>query len=141
MTTEEADLLALVRRLRDGMRAWGTDEDGVHYAAWDAYADACEALGEARPLPESPVEAPEPLYYIRDMTAQGDFALWWRDQRCGYTTALRHAGLYTEVEAKQIERIRGTDCAYPRAVVEALGVSVVSPSAINEVPHQLWSKP
>lgn len=40
---------ALVRRLRDGLRAWARDEDGIHQDAWEAYADACEALGEPRP--------------------------------------------------------------------------------------------
>lgn len=47
-----AELEEIVRRLRDGMNAWASDEDGVHPDAWEAYADACEALGERRPCPE-----------------------------------------------------------------------------------------
>lgn len=45
-------LTALVRRLRDGLRAWAREEDGVYELAWEAYADACVALGGPRPCIE-----------------------------------------------------------------------------------------
>lgn len=49
---KSTERLSLIGRLRDGLRTWARDEDGVHYMAWDAYADACVELGEPRPDPE-----------------------------------------------------------------------------------------
>lgn len=64
-------------------------------------------------------------YYIRDMTATGDLCLWWRPDRCGYTTDLDQAGVYSEDEANKIARIRGTDKPYPVESVSAVARRVV----------------
>lgn len=37
--------------------------------------------------------------------------LWWRKESRGYTTNVDEAGLYTERQARDIERIRGKDFA------------------------------
>lgn len=46
------DATELITRLVRGMEAWASDEDGVHYEAWDAYRDAKMGIGE----PVSPHE-------------------------------------------------------------------------------------
>ena len=67
----------------------------------------------------------ERLYYIQD-TRQvvGNCVLWWRAERAGYTCDLSDAGLYTE-EARRITRLRGTDIAWPRELVESLVIKHV----------------
>jgi hypothetical protein len=50
--SKEARLLMLVRQMRDGMREWARDTGGIHYRAWEAYANAFEALGEPNPEPQ-----------------------------------------------------------------------------------------
>src|SRR6185369_5534985 len=60
------------------------------------------------------------LFYIQDTTTYvGDFILWWRPDRKGYTTNLDEAGAYTEEAARAIERLRGTDRAWPVSAVQA----------------------
>lgn len=41
----------LIAALVKGMEAWASDEDGVHYRAWDAFAAGRAALG--RPVRDS----------------------------------------------------------------------------------------
>lgn len=40
---------ALVAPLVRGMEAWGSDEDGIHPEAWNAYVEGKRALGEPVP--------------------------------------------------------------------------------------------
>jgi hypothetical protein len=61
-------------------------------------------------------------YYI--LTTAGDHGLWWKPNRCGYTTNLNLAGQYEEGEARSIERIRGTDRAYACDDVDPLAETV-----------------
>lgn len=46
-----------------------------------------------------------------------EHSAWWQSERCGYTTELFHAGLYTAAEAKEIcddANIVGVhECAIP----------------------------
>lgn len=65
------------------------------------------------------------MYYIRDTTAKGDLVLWWRPQRSGYTSVLAQAGLYTEAEARDIHKIRGTDIPYPEETARKVSEAVV----------------
>lgn len=62
------------------------------------------------------------------LEARGDLMLWWRPEGGGYTTALQHAGLYTESEARSICAIRGpsVELAYRREDVERAAGRVVS---------------
>lgn len=65
-------------------------------------------------------------YYIRCVQG-GDLALWWRPNRHGYTVNLDEAGVYSEEEARRLDRGREIDVAYrvedvnPK-VIRALGV-------------------
>ena len=65
-------------------------------------------------------------YYIFVVNERKDLAIWWRPAGCGYTTNVDKAGLYSEEEARKIERIRGTDVAIPEEVVNALTVRTVA---------------
>lgn len=47
-----------------------------------------------------------------------EYRLYWRPKRAGYSSSLLDAGLYSEAEARSIERIRGTD--KPMTVAEAI---------------------
>lgn len=49
---ERDALRASLRALVDGMKTWASDEDGVHYGAWDAFARAHELLGLPKPDPK-----------------------------------------------------------------------------------------
>jgi len=60
------------------------------------------------------------MYFIQAEGCVGNDALWWRPNRAGYTTHVGEAGLYTEEEARSIERIRGTDKAWPMDQMQAL---------------------
>jgi hypothetical protein len=53
-------------------------------------------------------------WYVIEATDghDGVSALWWKPDRCGYTTNLNDAGLYSEADARVIEHIRGTDRAW-----------------------------
>ena len=75
-------------------------------------------------------------YYILCQSGGGPnsgLALWWRANRGGYTTRLGDAGRYDEVEARSIERIRGTDRAIKCDVVDQVAVRVVSIEAVREL--------
>lgn len=74
---------------------------------------------------EKPRVDEERRYLIRDTTARGELVLWWGPDRCGYTTVLDKAGLYTKTEAEAIEKIRGTDKAVALDEIETLIVRVV----------------
>jgi len=41
----EKELQHLLESLVEGMNYWASDEDGVHYKAWDAYKAARATLG------------------------------------------------------------------------------------------------
>lgn len=51
--------------------------------------------------------------------------VWWKPERCGYTSFLSDAGRYTEREAKAQGRRRSTDVAVPFALAEELSRPVV----------------
>lgn len=61
----------------------------------------------------------EELYYIQD-TRQvvGNCALWWKSKRCGYTTDIDEAGLYSQEEAFSIAAGRDTDKPWPKSIIE-----------------------
>lgn len=69
----------------------------------------------------------EQLFYIQDTRSYAaDFVLWWGPKRSGYYTYdISKAGLYTESEARSIERLRGTDKAFAKKMVDACRVSAV----------------
>lgn len=39
---------SLLLRLIEGIEAWSNDEDGVHSDCWEAYTEACHAIGQPR---------------------------------------------------------------------------------------------
>lgn len=50
------------------------------------------------------------LYLIQDSRSYvGNCVLWWGPNRCGYTTDITEAGLYSKEEAEQQHRERATD--------------------------------
>lgn len=48
----DAEGMRLLRNLLDGIEEWAADEDGVHWECWDAYRQACLALGRPVSLEE-----------------------------------------------------------------------------------------
>ena len=42
----EQNIRDLLMRLLDGIEAWANDEDGIHSDCWEAYVDACSAVGQ-----------------------------------------------------------------------------------------------
>lgn len=51
-----------------------------------------------------------PRYYIQDTRSfVGNAVVWWRPEGKGYTCHLDDAGLFSEEEARRIERDRSTD--------------------------------
>ena len=55
----------------------------------------------------------EEKYYIRDSRQYvGNCLLWWRKDKCGYTTNLDDAGRFTKEEAEKICLNRDTDVMY-----------------------------
>lgn len=87
---------------------------------------------------ERGTEPAEQLYYVRCTEgAHGDSMLWWGPGRCGYTTVLERAGLYTESEARSICRIRPPiEIAYRREDVERAAQRQVTAGA--EIPALQW---
>jgi len=43
-------------------------------------------------------------------------SLWWKPDRCGYTREILEAGLYSEDEARRIERLRTDGLGRPQDV-------------------------
>lgn len=76
------------------------------------------------------------LFYIQD-TRQvvGNCVLWWGPDRAGYTTELDKAGLYEEDEARSIERLRGTDKAWPKDQIDKVAVRHVRGEHLKEDLH------
>jgi|GEM_PF-4956933 len=53
---------------------------------------------------EEGIKAETEMFYIQDTSATPDgFALWWKPNRCGHTTCLDHAGLYSRAEAHNVQ--------------------------------------
>lgn len=55
------------------------------------------------------------LFYVWKGGQHGDLALWWKPERCGYTTDLDKAGKYTRKEVLKIEEngcSRGVRCSF-----------------------------
>lgn len=74
-------------------------------------------------------------FYILDITHErGDLELWWKPNRCGYTSCLDQAGVYSRREAEQIQKIRGTDIPYSKAVVDAAAHRVVFRHTLARTP-------
>lgn len=71
-------------------------------------------------------------YYIRVMDHRVDYPLWWRAERCGYTCRLDDAGVYSEEESRAIQRIRGTDVAYRKDMVDEHAVRVADPDMLKD---------
>jgi hypothetical protein len=62
------------------------------------------------------------LFYILSLKhTRGDYILWWGPNRCGYTTDLKNAGLYSEEDAMRIN-----DGLSTMAIPEADVLKVVS---------------
>jgi len=78
------------------------------------------------------------LFYIRETTSRG--VLWWGPDRCGYTYSLGDAGQYTEEEAQRIERIRGTDVAYPANQIDSIAYRAVGVDSIRNVERAFGDK-
>ena len=59
----------------------------------------------------------EQLYYVQETRSGcvGNCVLWWGKDRCGYTTEIRDAGLYTEAD---VRGMRKTDVGWPQELVE-----------------------
>ena len=60
--------------------------------------------------------------------------LWWRPNRRGYTYDLQQAGLYTEEEAREIEKIRETDRAWSEAEVSSYIEHRVERGVLHRLP-------
>lgn len=77
--------------------------------------------------PPSPDGSERDLYYIEDTREEGagSFRLWWGPERCGYTTRLDRAGVYTKAEAASIAKIRGTDVPRLKSDIDAISIRVV----------------
>lgn len=68
-----------------------------------------------------------PMFYLRHTreTPQGR-ALWWRPERCGYTTIVEMAGIYSEEEAMRLVNGNSGDTeAVPVALVAKSSQTVV----------------
>jgi len=72
--------------------------------------------------------APPTGFYVLDGRPWpgSDAASFWRQARSGYTANLDEAGVYSESEAKEIERLRGTDTAVPCVIARRLAKPTVS---------------
>jgi hypothetical protein len=68
----------------------------------------------------------EKQYYILEKTYQSDTILFWKPNRGGYTCNLGEAGVYNEVEAKELSRLRASTFAVPAEKVFNLSFRSVS---------------
>lgn len=94
------------------LRAWHTPSDPV----WIPFVEALRV--------HAPAE--EGLFYIQHTPLYaGDYALWWRPNRNGYTHCIGDAGLYSKEEADRIVALRGQERAWARdAVVPGIQLAV-----------------
>lgn len=82
-----------------------------------------------------PIQSPSGLFYIQCVDdVIGNYTLWWRPERCGYTDSLDKAGKYPEEEARQIERGRKSDKAWPVEQIDALANRAVRYNALTGQP-------
>jgi len=60
------------------------------------------------------------LFYIQDTRSWlGNSPVWWGHNRCGYTSKLLDAGVYSEEEAARQHRCRNSDVPWPKDYVDA----------------------
>ena len=65
-------------------------------------------------------------YYIQDSRQLVDGAiLWWRADRCGYTTDIKDAGHYSKKRAVGQNVVRCSDIPWPAKYIDNLGVERV----------------
>jgi hypothetical protein len=82
----------------------------------------------------------ERLFYIRNVGSErGDLALWWGPDRCGYTTNVANAGVYSEAEARSIHDGRGEDVAIAKELVDANTFAAVGIDRVRTLPPA-WEK-
>lgn len=73
-------------------------------------------------------------YLLSTKPGHGDILVWWRPDRCGYTSDLGKAGKYTETEAESIATGHANAVvAVACAVVEPLAIRVVSSAHLLEL--------
>lgn len=93
--------------------------------------------GVERGAAEPSAAAPEPdEYVIEDTRQRGDMALFWAPHRCGYTTIVEEAGLYSKDEAEKQERSRPTDRAWKLSEVAAVARPRVDRCKLAAMHHQ-----
>lgn len=58
-------------------------------------------------------------YYLQDSTTYvGNDILWWKKNRCGYTSDLSQAHVFTKSEAQRQHNMRETDIPWPKAYID-----------------------
>lgn len=72
------------------------------------------------------------FFIFHDCGPVRNFVLWWKPESNGYTTNLMDAGLYSEADARGIERGRKEDVAIPAHEVLAHAETTVS------IEYGLW---
>jgi hypothetical protein len=65
-------------------------------------------------------------------------AMWWGPHRQGYTSSLPHAGVYSEHEARQIERESALGPVYARSEARALAHQVTDAVAPMRPGSVVW---
>lgn len=72
------------------------------------------------------------MFYLQDSRSYvGNDVLWWAKDGRGYTTDLRKAHIYTEVEAQKKNSNRKTDIPWPKDYIDAKTRPAVDMQYIN----------
>lgn len=75
-------------------------------------------------------------YYIQDTRSYvGNCAIWWRSEGKGYTCHIEEAGEFDEDEARNIERSRKSDKAWPVDTVRAAASMMVDMQRLRRCPQ------